>query len=104
MTLHINALPLTQIDTTLIDLSQYHAIVKEARRLSVLVRERVMYVIGVAYENANDTIMDERQATPAEWPQLFKGTMASFSVDALDNRKRADAIAKRWFARRGIQG
>lgn len=106
MTLNSSVLPLTQIDTTLVDVRGYVSILKQASKIkSTTTRARVLYVIEVSYENANDTLFHERAIRPYEWAALFTGTMCSFSVDALNQDSLpGNAHAKRWLATRGIRG
>lgn len=112
MTLTAKVLPLSQIDTTLIDVRLYVKLLAQAAKIkSPATRQRVEYVIGVSYENANDTVIAEGACAPDEWARIFKGTAAGFSVDALYTRTsdtselgRANRNALKWFANRGIVG
>lgn len=112
MTLTAKVLPLSQLDTTLIDVRLYVNLLAQAAKIkSPGTRQRVEYVIGVAYENANDTVIAEGACAPDEWARIFKGTAAGFSVDALrsggstpKDLTRANRLALAWFHKRGIVG
>lgn len=105
MTLNSTVLPLSQIDTTLVDVRGYVSILTQAQKIkSPVTRARVLYVIEVSYENANDTVFDERDRDTSEWADMFHSTMCSFSVDALRGSTRGDDQAKLWLAKRGISG
>jgi hypothetical protein len=112
MTLHAQVCPLSQIDQTLCDVRAYVNISREAARIvSFDTRAWVQYVINVAYENANDTVIAEGACAPDEWARIFLGTLAGFSVDALHRRTRdvspegrAKSRALKWFHNRGIVG
>lgn len=104
MTLKAAVLPLSQIDTSLVNVSRYVSLLKQASKIkSQDTRERVQYVIDAAYENANDTCILEGESLSL-WDNIFLGTLGGVIVDELRGNYSGDGRAKLWFAVRGIQG
>lgn len=103
MTLKSLVLPLDQLDHTLIDVRRYVSLMAQARRIkSPFTRVAVLYVIEVAYENANDTVFLEHAVAFTEWNDMFRGTLAMFLSDYRSGSVKTDHYVQMWFAHRGI--
>lgn len=100
MTLNTRVLPLTQVDTTLVDVRRYVRLLKEAKRIKTPgTRAAVLYVLECAYENANDTTMHEGKPL-TEWDNMFYGSVGVMLCH--HNPSRDEVRAGRWFIARGV--
>lgn len=95
--------PLTQIDETLCDIRLYMKTMKAALKMKKgPTRDTVLYVLACAYENANDTIMVERN-TENTWAYMFEASVGCTLAGSSSNRHEYNRHVEGWFARRGFQ-
>lgn len=102
MTINTRYFPLTQIDETICDIRLYVKTLNQAMKMKKgPTRDTVLYVLACAYENANDTVMIERN-TECTWANMFESSvgcmLAGYGSTASYNHH-----VNGWFSRRGFQ-
>lgn len=111
MTLTRTVLFPDQIDRTLVDISRYERLKRDAYRTisSPGTANWVLSIIETAYENANDTVFLEKTAPLQDWDRLFRTTVEFHGVDVLLPTKWGVAKdssrgrAVRWLRKRGFR-